>query len=387
MFTGTLDFNSNRIEETELPGENYQSSRCTSHSTFSITKCFPNDFSSLSGRLEYVPSNNPMLVERNSQPILECAKTTTKHNRYYPYAADAEVRLASMRIFALIMLNAWRRRREDVKRLLLKVEDLKKGSQKAKNQIHVYNTLFRVEQKRNDELACQLKSSLENVIQAKSSCESLTTSVMSLKAERALLEQDLANKHKEMEALADILSQTKNDLFLSMVQQRNLRSALSKEQRSVQVLENQKSKLINELYQLTNESREIEDKYRTELVRKEVDLERSIKRVKLLEDELNELNDKSNRLDEYTVNDTRLRNEIKNLQTMVVELQQTLDTTFGRRLSHCWQKICRYQQKGFFVVQMFLYCLLPAIPIPAYFPKFKGKHNLMIGPAGFYNTS
>lgn len=84
-------------------------------------------------------------------------------------------------------------------------------------------------------------------MQAKSSCENLNTNVISLRAERVLLEQDLAIKSKELEALTDILSQTKEQLFQSMIDQHNLRFALNKEQRSVKVLENQKNKLINEV--------------------------------------------------------------------------------------------------------------------------------------------
>ncbi|CAD6998456.1 unnamed protein product [Ceratitis capitata] len=200
-------------------------------------KCFPNNYSNLSDRLDFAPNNSQRLAEQTSDLYPKCSCTT-----------EAELRLASMRIFATIMLNAWRRRREDVKRLLVKVEELKKGTQKAKNKIHVYNTLFRVEQKRNDELSCQLKCSIESVMHAKSSCENLSTSVISLEAERLLLEQDLTNKSKELEALTDILSQTKEQLLQSMIDQHNLRFTLNKEQRLVQELENQKNKLINEVF-------------------------------------------------------------------------------------------------------------------------------------------
>ncbi|XP_053958317.1 cingulin-like isoform X1 [Anastrepha ludens] len=379
MFNGTLGIDSNRgEEESELPGCNFQNPKCTSHSTFSITKCFPNNYASLSGCREYKPNNKSMLMERSSNRYIEC-ETSAKPSAYYPYPAETELRLASMRIFTTIMLNAWRRRREDVKRLLLRVEELKRGSQKAKTQIHVYNTLFRVEQKRNDDLACQLKCSLESVIQAKSSCENLNSNVHSLKAERTLLEQNLANKNKELEALSGILSQRKAELFQSMVEQRNLRHSLAKENRSVQVLENQKNKLINELYQLSKESRETEDKYRVELIRKEVDLERTMNKVKLLEAELTDLKEKSRRIDESIINNARLHHDVENLQKRLDTLQQVLDGTFGRRVSDYWQKICFYQQKGFHFAQIFLYWLLPAVPLPGTFPNFQNKQNLVIG--------
>lgn len=122
---------------------------------------------------------------------------------------------------------------------------------KAKNQLHVYNTLFRVEQKRNDELSCQLKMSLEDINRTKSSCESLTTSLISLKADKALLEQQMQSKDQEFDGLNAILTQTKSDLFKAMTQQRELQANLSMEQRKVQNLENQKNDLINEVKVLT----------------------------------------------------------------------------------------------------------------------------------------
>lgn len=120
-------------------------------------------------------------------------------------------------------------------------------SVKAKNQLHVFNTLFRVEQKRNNELSVQLKRSLEDINNTKSSCESLTTSLISLKADRALLEQQIQMKEQEFDGLNTILSQTKSDLFKAMAQQRELQANLSIEQRKVQTLEAQKNELINEV--------------------------------------------------------------------------------------------------------------------------------------------
>lgn len=358
-----MDLDSNRREGFSLSKDKFKNK----YSTISIAKRFPNNYSNVPDHIEFSSSDNPILAERTNGLYLNCANS--KNGVYYSCIADTELRLASMRIFATIMLNAWRRRREDVKRLLLKVEDLKKGSQKAKNQIHVYNTLFRVEQKRNDELTCQLKCSLESVMQAKSSCENLNTNVISLRAERVLLEQDLTNKIRELEALTDILNQTKEQLFQSMVDQHNLRSALNKEQRSVKMLENQKNKLINELYQLTNESRETEDKYRTEMVRKEIDFERANGKVKLLEAKLNDLKGKSRQLDDSADNEKRLRREIESLQKKVVTLEQVLENTSIKRFYRFWDKMRIYQYKGFHVAQMCLYCLLPAVPLPVACPK------------------
>lgn len=116
-----MDLDSNRNEGLSLSKDNFQNK----YSTFSITKRFPNNYSNVSDHIEFSHSDSPIVAERTNGLYVKC--TNSKNEVYYSCAADTELRLASMRIFATIMLNAWRRRREDVKRLLLKVEDLKKG--------------------------------------------------------------------------------------------------------------------------------------------------------------------------------------------------------------------------------------------------------------------
>lgn len=88
---------------------------------------------------------------------------------------------------------------------------------------------------------------MEDIKITKSSCESLTTSLISLKADKALLEQQLQMKEQEFESTETLLTQTKSELFKSMTVQRELQASLSMEQRNFQTLENQKIELINEV--------------------------------------------------------------------------------------------------------------------------------------------
>lgn len=118
---------------------------------------------------------------------------------------------------------------------------------KARNQLHVFNSLFRMEQKRNDELSCQLKRSLEDITNAKSSCEILTTSLISLGADKELLQQQIDVKDQEIENLNSLISQANTNLFKVMTEQRELQANFSMEQRKVQSLENEKNELINKV--------------------------------------------------------------------------------------------------------------------------------------------
>lgn len=68
-----------------------------------------------------------------------------------------------------------------------------------------------------------------------------------MKSNKAVLEQELKFRYEEYDSLHEIMSQTKTDLFRSMMEQRNLQSQLCKEQRLVQSLKNQNNLLINEV--------------------------------------------------------------------------------------------------------------------------------------------
>lgn len=104
-----------------------------------------------------------------------------------------------------------------------------------------------MKEKRNDELTIQLRKAMANYKHAKTSCETMKTTMMSIKADKALLEEELKIKYEEYDALHAILAQTKTDLFHCKMDQRNLKSQLNKEQINIQELENQKNKLIGEV--------------------------------------------------------------------------------------------------------------------------------------------
>uniref|UniRef100_A0A0A1XHI7 Serine/threonine-protein kinase MRCK beta n=3 Tax=Zeugodacus cucurbitae TaxID=28588 RepID=A0A0A1XHI7_ZEUCU len=285
-------------------------------------------------------------------------------SNYYYVIQDRDPKVAGMRIFATVMLNAWRKRRDEVKRLMEEVNNLKRGSIKAKNQLHVFNTLFRVEQKRNDELSVQLKRSLEDINNTKSSCESLTTSLISLKADRSLLEQQIQIKEQEFDGLNAILSQTKSDLFKAMALQRELQANLSSEQRKVQALEAQKKELINEICEVNNESLQREEKLANEIRDKNNALTAALTKLESFEWEMNELKKKTLVLDSCLEEESQLRKEVANLSREVETLQQCLAATLGNRLRAYWNNSIAYQRATLHLVHWIAYCTLPATPPP-----------------------
>ncbi|XP_073831592.1 uncharacterized protein [Musca autumnalis] len=268
-----------------------------------------------------------------------------------------ESQMAGLRIFSIIMLNAWRKRRQEVKRLLEEVGELKRSSIKARNQLHVFNSLFRMEQKRNDELSCQLKHSLEDITNAKSSCEILTTSLMSLRADKQLLEEQNHVKDQEIEELNNFISELNSKLFRVMAEQRDQQANFSIEQRKIQALENEKNELLDKIYKLNNEISELESK----LDAKTEDLYEAFKQL----DEIKGINYCNEQfLTMAKAREEQLNNEIEKLQTQIDNLETCCKQSMGYRLKNVFYKSLIYPKMTLHILHWFIYYLLPATPPP-----------------------
>ncbi|XP_034472879.1 cytadherence high molecular weight protein 2 isoform X2 [Drosophila innubila] len=198
--------------------------------------------------------------------------------------------VASMKIFTSVMLNAWRRRRADVQRLQSVVEQLKTSSMEAKNELHVCSTLMRVEQKRCQNLQVELKQSTFSINQVRNSCEMLNTSVLSLKADKQQLEEDLSRSRIECGELRYQTNKSKDDLLAALLEQRNLQQLLSTEQRMVHQLTRENEQLLNDVNYLRNMESDFqrkEESYLQELKLKEDSLLNMSIKIKELERELN----------------------------------------------------------------------------------------------------
>ncbi|KAH8307991.1 uncharacterized protein MCAP_0864 [Drosophila kikkawai] len=154
---------------------------------------------------------------------------------------------ASMKVFTSFMLNAWRQRREEVRDLQQVVQGLQNSSMKTKNELHVLNTVMRVEEKRNSELQMQLNQSHMSINKVRTSCESLTSSVQSLTAEKNELCKELNKSRQELKDLEEISGQTKKELFGALSEQSNLQKQLSEEQRSRHQLQLENEELLKKV--------------------------------------------------------------------------------------------------------------------------------------------
>ncbi|XP_016987303.1 uncharacterized protein LOC108050242 isoform X2 [Drosophila rhopaloa] len=179
---------------------------------------------------------------------------------------------ASMKVFTTVMLHTWRQRRKEVRQLQEVVQRLQTSSMKSKNQLHVYGTMMRVEQKRNSELQLQLKQSALNIDQVRSSCEVLTSSVRNLKNEKIQLQTDLEQCRQEYDELEELSDQNEKLLFAARMEQTNLQRQLTDEQRTSQNLLRKNEQLVKEVVLAEGREakyRQVRDWYHRELANKE----------------------------------------------------------------------------------------------------------------------
>lgn len=178
---------------------------------------------------------------------------------------EVDCKMAGMKIFASIMLNAWRRRRDDVKKLTEDLNRLKRGvcfifwkfwsdiwtfllqTIKTQNKLHVLSSLFKIERKQNESLKDQVHRLNSEKRTLQIAHEELNESNQDILLKNNILEEQFGFKNEEIEAINIVLEDTKAQLFQAMNQVRESDSLKCVEQRKVQELENQKNHLMSEV--------------------------------------------------------------------------------------------------------------------------------------------
>ncbi|XP_075169793.1 uncharacterized protein LOC142241847 isoform X2 [Haematobia irritans] len=285
--------------------------------------------------------------------------------------------MANIRFFVAVLLIMWRRRRNDVKRLVQEVEDLKKGAIKARNKLHIFNTLLSVEQKRNDELNLKLKQSDQDSNRVKSTYEGISNSIRNMKIEISLLEHENQTKNKEIEILNQLLSQSKDDLLKMSIIQRQLQDNLSMEQSKIEKLINERGQLIKETNEVKLMSEQIEQKLRIEIAKYPLEIEVYEGQIEDLQKQITMLESvQQQQISEARARAEDLNIEIERLETEVKILTECLQRTFSKRLKKCGYIICNYSQQSLHVFHWMIHFLLPATPPPksSIFPKTLEKN-------------
>ncbi|KAH8293210.1 hypothetical protein KR044_013128 [Drosophila immigrans] len=265
---------------------------------------------------------------------------------------DQDVRIASLRVFNTIMLRSWRRRREEVRHLSEQVEDYKRNFVKNRNQLHVYNTLFAVEKRRNDTLNDQLKQSYIDSAKTKLSYNELNVLLDQLNKEKVQLVQENIGKQQEIDNLQELLGSTKKDLFKANALQREQLEQLTRVQ-----LECQDAKF--DIEELTGQLMAL----KSELSEKQLYVDKLRENITLVVDQLQQSG--TNLVDKLMKHAEQLEQDLKQKEEQLVTLQNCLAATVGQRIRTCLAQGQAYQHATFRLMHFFAYCMLPGTPPPA----------------------
>ncbi|XP_037712362.1 uncharacterized protein LOC119548820 [Drosophila subpulchrella] len=276
---------------------------------------------------------------------------------------DQDARVASLRIFNTIMLHAWRRRREEVRQLSDQVEDYKKSFVKNRNQLHVYNSLFSVEKRRNETLNDQLRQSYRENAQTKLSYEELSLMLVQVKTEKEKLAEELAIKDQDIGNLQEMQQSLRSELFQVSSQQREQLEQLTRLQRDYQESQSAQDELGRQLDLLQIDlalKRDFIDKLRENMAKLE-DLKRgSDKQYSMLLEQT-----------------LKMERSIEEKEEQLVTLQNCLAATLGQRIRQCFAQSQAYQHATYRMLHFVAHYMLPGTPPPT--PSFPGAVNRLKG--------
>ncbi|XP_017107071.2 ribosome-binding protein 1 [Drosophila bipectinata] len=266
-------------------------------------------------------------------------------------APEQDARVASLRIFNTIMLHAWRKRREEVRCLSDQVEDFKKSVVKNRNQLHVYNSLFCVEKRRNATLNDQLRQSYRDNAQTKLSYEELSLILVQTRSEKDKLAEELSAKNQDIVNLQEVHASQKTELFQAIAEQRHHLEQLTQLQR-----EHQDSQCALE-----------EMSQQLELVHIDLSLKRDFiehlsENMAKMEEDKQAVEDKYSKLLEHSL---ELEQTLQEKQEQVVTLQNCLAATLGQRIRQCFAQSQVYQHATYRMLHFVAHYMLPGTPPPS----------------------
>ncbi|XP_020809129.1 hyaluronan mediated motility receptor [Drosophila serrata] len=315
----------------------------------------------------HVPSPRKVIAE---QPLLENASEELKADLGKLTLQDADTliksgdgqvsflvgpeqdaRVASLRIFNTIMLHAWRKRRHEVGQLKDQVDDLKKNLVKNRNQLHVYNSLFCVEQRRNATLNDQLRQSYRDNAQIKLSYEDLSLVLVEVRTEKEKLSAEVAAKNENIENLEEEQKSLKNELLELQSQQREQMEQLTRLQ-----LDFQESQCVRKELTQQQELLLIDVTLKQDFIEKLRESTAKLEELKKAADE------QYSKLLEHTL---QLETSIQEKDDQLVNLQNCLAATLGQRIRQCFAHSQNYQHATYRMLHFVAHYMLPGTPPPS----------------------
>ncbi|XP_022221518.2 uncharacterized protein LOC111073497 [Drosophila obscura] len=268
---------------------------------------------------------------------------------------DQDARVASLKIFNTIILHAWRKRRQSVRNITEQFEDQKKILMKTRNQLHLYTSLFSVEQRRNGTLNDQLRQSYREAADTKLSYEELHLQLAKIKSEKQQLDEQLKQKDQQIKNLKEVQQSLNSELFRANADQREHLQQIAQLQRDYQ------------------ESLGIQREQASDLELVQIEIENSMKLIKEIHQEMaktealqSNSEQKYNQLLDHT---KQLEHSAQEMKEQLALLQSCLAVTMGQRIRQCLAQRQMYQQATYRMLHFVADYVLPGNPPPPSIPQ------------------
>ncbi|XP_068158347.1 uncharacterized protein [Drosophila tropicalis] len=160
---------------------------------------------------------------------------------------DEHDQLRASKFFNFMLMRLWRRRRAEVYGLHTLTHKFKEHTERLQEELCIRNRMLSLERRRNDQLATELKNTLDRIRLTSHSCHHIDKGSRQSNNRKDNLRDQLMAKSQECENFEEILESSKKELFRELAKFRNCSQLLANEQRRSLQLELLNNELEHEL--------------------------------------------------------------------------------------------------------------------------------------------
>ncbi|KAH8308586.1 hypothetical protein KR018_012440 [Drosophila ironensis] len=229
-------------------------------------------------------------------------------------AMDTETRLRASQFFNLMLARMWRRRKAEVLDLHALVHRFRAHAVRCHSNLLMRNEVASIEQRRGQNSTNQLLGTIQNMNISLENFGPMDMEVKNLRKRETSLRKKLLAKTKECEYFAEVLENSRIDLFRELARYREGCAELANQQRRAMQLEFENSQLEDELLTLKDLFQQQNDKMAVALGQKQEQLDTAYETLKHCEQELANLELKHREILRLNQIDTDLQNEITEMK-------------------------------------------------------------------------
>ncbi|XP_034490167.1 uncharacterized protein LOC117793850 isoform X2 [Drosophila innubila] len=206
---------------------------------------------------------------------------------------DPKSRLRAIKVFNVMLARLWRRRCAEVCDLHELVRKYQQKANVMRDDIFLRNNMINREQQRSERLELKLRQFKHVGIE---NCESIDNALSEARLQEEKLRLELQSKTQECNNFADMLHETKTEMFRELCKFRSCAKELAEQQRQNRLLEMQNAELEDEILTLKDRFQSQHDDIVVAVHMKQEILDEAYETLKGFEQELAGLELKHNEL-------------------------------------------------------------------------------------------